>query len=493
MPSEPFATAILLVTFGFLLATSIVFARASQWISVPVPLLFLCIGMLAGSEGIGGIAFEDYAFSFRLGTVAIILILFDGGLNTPTAAVRRTIGPAGVLATFGVLGTAAIVAGAARLLGFAWPEALLFGAIVSSTDAAAVFAVLRGSGIHLKRRLGATLEVESGINDPMAFMLTVLLTENLLTPGSVSGVRAALDVVMQIGIGAALGLGIGFAARRVLTRLPLAAGGLYPAFSLAVAFLAYAIPTLIHGSGFLAVYLAAIVLGNGPLPYRTGVVRVHDALAWLSQITMFLILGLLVFPSQLLDTGWTGLALAAVLAFIARPFATALCLLPFRYPPAEVAYIGWVGLRGAVPIVFATYPVLARAPGAEWIFAVVFFVVVFNSLIPGSTVAWVTRKLGLEHPEPPAPPAVLSIESRQPLEGDLLSFYIDEGLAVTGVLLADLTLPEGASVAMIIRGKAMIAPSGNTVLTAGDHVYIVSKSEDRGLIQLLFGVPEEDA
>lgn len=493
MPSEPFATAVLLVTFGFLLVTSIVFARASQRISVPVPLVFLGIGMLAGSEGIGGIAFENYAFSFRLGTVALILILFDGGLNTPTAAVRRTIAPAGVLATFGVLGTGAIVASAARLLGFEWPEALLFGAIVSSTDAAAVFSVLRGSGVYLKRRLGATLEVESGINDPMAFVLTVLLTENLLKPGTFSLPHAVLEVVLEFAIGAALGLAIGFGARRLLTRVTLAAGGLYPAFSLAVAFLAYAIPTLMHGSGFLSVYIAALVLGNGPLPYRTGVIRVHDALAWLSQITMFLLLGLLVFPSQLLDTGWTGLALAAVLAFIARPLATTLCLLPFRYPRKEVAYIGWVGLRGAVPIVFAIYPVLARAPGAEWIFAVVFFVVVFNSLIPGATVAVMARKLGLEHPEPPAPPAVLSIESRQPLEGDLLSFYIDEGLAVAGVSLSDLSLPDGASVAMIIRDRTMLAPSGVTVLTSGDHVYIVSRAEDRGLIQLLFGVPEEDA
>jgi len=492
MPSEPIATAILLVAFGFLLATSIVFARASQRISVPVPLIFLCIGMLAGSEGIGGIPFENYEFSYRLGIVALVLILFDGGLNTPIGAVRRAIGPAAALATVGVAITAVIVGGTARLLGFSWPEAILFGAIVSSTDAAAVFSVLRGSGIHLKRRVGATLEVESGINDPMAFLLTILLTRNLLEPGSVSPGQIALSIGVEIVIGTALGAAIGFGARRVLTRLPLAAGGLYPAFSLAVAFLAYGIPTLVHGSGFLAVYVSALILGNGQLPYRTGVLRVHDSLAWLSQITMFLLLGLLVFPSSLLDTGWTGLALAAVLAFVARPVAAAICLVPFRFPPREIAYTGWIGLRGAVPIVLATYPVLSRAPGADWIFSVVFFVVVFNSIIPGATVAWATRKLGLELREPPAPPAVLTIESRQHLEGDLLSFYVDEGLAVAGVSLADLTLPEDASVAMIIRGKTMLAPTGHTVLTAGDHVYIVSRSDDRGLIQLLFGVPEEE-
>jgi potassium/hydrogen antiporter len=488
--TEPLATAILLTTFGVLLGISIVFSRASQRFGVPIVLIFLGIGILAGSEGIGGIPFEDYAFSFRIGTVALVLILFDGGLNTSMAAVRQVIRPAGLLASVGVIGTAALVAAAAHLLGFGWPEAMLLGAIVSSTDAAAVFAALRNSGIHLRRRVGATLEIESGVNDPMAVILTMVLTENLIAPGETSWWRAALQVLMQMVIGGLAGYGVGVGGRLLLTRYRLTAGGLYPALMLTLAFLAFGVPTLIGGSGFLAVYIAAVVLGNGPLPYKAGVLRVNDALAWLSQIVMFLVLGLLVFPSRLADVAWVGLALALFLAVIARPAVVALCLLPFGFRARETALIGWAGLRGAVPIILATFPVLAGAPGANRIFDVVFFIVVANAIIPGGTVPWVTRRLGLESPEPPAPLAVLEIESVQPLEGRLSSFYIDEALAVAGVSLADLPFPEGAAATMIVRGSEIIAPKGNTVLEPGDHVYVLMRPEDEATILLMFGRPE---
>src|SRR5688500_2471168 len=371
--SEPLATALLLTTFGVLLGVSILFSRASERFGVPVALIFLGIGIVAGSEGIGGIPFEDYAFAFRLGTMALVLILFDGGLNTSVSAIRLAVRPAGVLASVGVVGTAGLVALAGHWLGFSWPEALLLGAVVSSTDAAAVFSALRGSGIHLRRRVGSTLEIESGINDPMAVILTAVLTENLASPGEVHFWYAAGEVLVQMLVGGLLGYAIGRGGRLLITRYRLPVGGLYPALTLTFAFLAFGVPTIFFGSGFLAVYVAAVVLGNGTLPYRTGLVRVHDSLAWLSQIAMFLVLGMLVFPSRLIDVAWTGLVLALFLALIARPLIVMLCLLPFRFAPREITMVGWAGLRGAVPIILATYPVLAGAPGATRIFDVVFF------------------------------------------------------------------------------------------------------------------------
>jgi cell volume regulation protein A len=491
-PSEPASIALLLTTCGILLAVSVIFSRASQRIGVPIALLFLVVGMLAGSEGIGRIPFEDYRFAFRLGSLALALILFDGGLNTPMEAVRRYWAPAGVLATAGVALTAALVAVPAHLWGLDWPEALLLGAVVSSTDAASVFAVLRGSGLQLKRRVGVTLEIESGINDPVAVILTTALTFNLLAPGELEGWHLALDMAVQLAVGAVVGLAVGLAGRQLLARLQLVTGGLYPALTTALALLAFGTATLAHGSGFLAVYLAGLVLGNGPLPYRAGLLRVHDALAWLSQIGMFLILGLLVFPSELPAEASLGLGVALLLAIVIRPLAVALCLAPFRYPREEVVYIGWVGLRGAVPIVLATFPVLAGAPGADRIFNLVFFIVVVNAIIPGGTVAWVTRRMGLQAPQSPAPQAVLAIESRLPLKGELMSFYIDEALVVTGLRLDELDFPEGASVALIVRGDRLVPPKGATTLERGDHVYLIAQPEDRPFIQLMFGRPEEE-
>jgi cell volume regulation protein A len=343
--TEPLATAVVLATFGILLAVSLVSTRALERFGVPVALIFLVVGMLAGSEGIGGIAFDDYQRAFRIGIVALVLILFDGGLNTSVREVRQTLAPAGILATLGVVGTAGLVAAAAHALGFPWPAALLLGAVVSSTDAAAVFSVLRGSGISLKRRVGTTLEVESGINDPVAVILTVALTENLLSPDAALGWRLALDAAIEIVVGLALGVAVGYGGRQLLARLRLPSGGLYPVLTLAFAFIAFGVATVLHGSGFLAVYVAALVLGNGALPYRAGLVRVHDAMAWLSQIAMFLVLGLLAFPSRLMEVAWIGLALALFLAVVARPVVVALCLAPFGYSGRA----GWSSSRASRP------------------------------------------------------------------------------------------------------------------------------------------------
>ena len=489
---EPLASAILFTTFAALVVVGVVFSKAFERVGVPVALLFLGIGMLAGSEGIGGIAFDDYRLAFRLGTAALVLILFDGGLNTPVESVKRVYGPAAVLATAGVAGVAALTAVGAKLLGFPWPLALLLGAIVSSTDAAAVFTALRNAGIGLRRRVGSTLEVESGLNDPMAVILTVAITGTLVRGETPHLPRLALQVVQELAIGGVAGWAIGRAGRATLTWLRLRALGLYPVMTLGVALLSFGGATMLHGSGFLAVYVTGVVLGNGQVPYRTGVFRTHDAMAWLSQVVMFLVFGLLVFPRQLPSVALTGLLLSLVLVFVARPAIVALCLAPFGYRPREFGYIGWMGLRGAVPIVLAIYPVLAGAPGAMQVFNIVFFVVVINSLLPGATVAWTTRLFDMEADEPPKPHALLELESMSPLKGELMTFYVDEELAVAGAPLSDVPFPDGAAAALIIRGDEMIPPKGTTVLMPGDHIYVFARPEDRHFMLLMFGKPEDE-
>ncbi len=489
--SEPGATSALLLIFGLLLAFSIIFGRYVERSGVPVALLFLGLGMLAGSEGIGGVAFDNYGFAFRVGTMALVLILFDGGLNTKLRAVRQAVAPATVLATIGVALTAGLVALAGRWLGLTWGEALLLGAVVSSTDAATVFAVLRGGRLRLRPRLGTTLEVESGANDPMAVILTMAIVGAIVGSEPLSWMLL-VDVPVQLAIGLGIGIGMGYAARWLLAKVRLSAGGLYPVLTLSVAFSSFGLAQVLGGSGFLAVYVAALVLGNGPVPYRNGLTRIHDAIAWLSQIAMFLMLGLLVFPSQLFPVAGIGLAIALFLAFVARPLAVLLCLAPFRFPPKEIGYMGWVGLRGAVPIILATFPVLGGVPEAEKIFHIVFFVVVINALIPGATIRWVTRKLGLIVPEKPLPSAAIELHSTRMLNGELLSFYIDPSLAVAGASLAHITFPAGASIVLLIRGEELIAARGNTVLNPGDHVYVFCRGEDRPFIELLFGRPLED-
>jgi cell volume regulation protein A len=487
---EPVATAWILVTCGVLLAVSVLFSRASGRFGVPVFLTFLVLGMLAGSEGIGGLAFSDYRLAFRLGTIALALILFDGGLNTPLASVRAGIRPAGVLATVGVVGTAAIVGLGARLFGFSWPIAFLIGAVVSSTDAAAVFSTLRESGLQLKRRVGTTLELESGLNDPVAVILTTALTYHLAGERAVSW-WLAVDIVIQLAVGAAVGICIGVLGRWLLQRIRLPAGGLYAVLTLGLAFLAYGLATLGSGSGFLAVYLAGVAIGNGRFPYRKGLLRVHDAAAWLCQVSMFLMLGLLVFPSQLTTVSAAGIAVSVLLVFIARPIVTMMCLFPFKYPFREIVYVSWIGLRGAIPIVLATYPVLAGVPGGQEVFNIVFFVVVFAAIIPGGTVRWTTRKLGLMSDAPPPPPAAVEIASLVPTRGDIISFYIHPASAVCGVAVRDIPFPEGSSALLVVRGEELVVPRGSTVFEAKDHVYIFCNPEDQAMMNLLFGVQEE--
>lgn len=483
-PTEPTPTAIALAVVGLLVAIAVTLSRTIGRRGVPVVLLFMLLGMIAGSEGIGGIAFEDYALTFRLGTVALVFILFDGGLNTSFGVVRSALAPAAALATFGVALTAGIVGIAGRLIGLEWIEAMLLGAVVSSTDAAAVFSVLRGSGVHLKQRVAATLELESGLNDPMAVILTIGFTKAVVS-GEPPSWSMLGYIFLQLAIGAVLGIMIGYAARWVLRR-PLLAGGLYPVLTLAISCLAFGLPTLFYGSGFLAVYVAALVLGNGPLPHRTGILRAHDFVAWFSQVLMFLALGLLAFPSQLAAALGPGLVIAGALALVARPLGTLLCLLPFRYTPKELTYVAWVGLRGAVPIILATFPMMAGLEQGNQIFNIVFFVVVVSALVQGWSVRSVTRWLGLETEAPPPPPASVEISSALPVRDEILTFFIEERSQACGRKLSELAFPEGAAAMLLARGPQLLAPKGGMELRAGDHISVFCRPEDRGRMQELF-------
>jgi cell volume regulation protein A len=484
--TEPATTAALLAAIGVLLALAGLASPLSGRFGVPALVIFLGLGIAAGSEGIGGIPFEDHPLAFRLGTVALVLILFDGGLNTSRVVFRRALGAAGVLATLSVLLTALVVAGFGILLGLPAPLALLTGAVVSSTDAAAVFSILRSSGVRLERKTGAVLEVESGLNDPMALFLTVVATEIALGTQTSAG-GFALVFVLQLAVGAVVGVAVGIGGRRLLRVVSLPAAGLYPVLTLALAFLAFGAATLLAGSGFLAVYLAAIWLASGPIPYRVGVRRVHDALAWLAQILMFVMLGLLVFPSRLVPTALSGLALAGALAFVARPLAVFAVLAPFRMPWREQLFVAWVGLRGAVPIVLASYPVLRGVPEGDQIFHLVFFVVLVNSIVPGATVAWLARRLGLAGPERPVPAASVELVSLRALPGEFRWYFVSQASAVAEAFVRDLSLPAGCSVTLVVRGSEVIAPRGSTALLPGDEVCVFAFPSSWPLLDLVFG------
>jgi potassium/hydrogen antiporter len=484
---EPFATALLLAALGALLIVAVIASPLPQRLGVPALAVFLVIGMAAGSEGVVGIPFDDYDLAFRLGAVALVLILFDGGLNTPLPVFRRVLWPAVALATVGVVLTAAVITIAGTMLGISLPISLLIGSVVSSTDAAAVFSVLRGSGVRLQEKTGAVLEVESGLNDPMAMMLTVLTTEVVLGTRGMGGGETVGFLITQFGFGILGGCVLGWAGRALMRRVHLPVAGLYPVLTIGIAFAAFGLPSVLDGSGFLAVYLAAIVLGSGSLPYRAGVRRVHDAFAWLAQILMFLMLGLLVFPSRLIPMLPGGTIVAMVLALVARPAAVLLSLWPFDFTWRERFFIAWVGLRGAVPIILATYPVLRGVPDAEGIFHLVFFVVVVNTLLPGATVAWLARRFGVAQRLVSTPPASIELISLRDYPSEFVWYTIQRASAVAGAQVRDLPLPTGCVLTLMLRADEVVAPRGATRLEVGDHVCVFVSRAERPLVDLLFG------
>lgn len=484
----------LILITGLLLLLGIASSKLSARLGVPVLVLFLALGMLAGSEGVGGIEFEDYRLAHGVGTIALALILFDGGLGTSLAAVRSAWKPAAMLATVGVLITAAITGVAAMfILQISWLEGLLLGSIVGSTDAAAVFGVLRSGGIGLPKRLASVLELESASNDPMAIFMTVGCIELLLGNMAFGPGLIAL-FASQMLIGLLCGVIGGYAAGFVVNRIELGATGLYPVLITSFCLITFGLAARLGGSGFLAVYLAGVIIGNRPLVFQRGIRLFHDATAWLSQILMFVVLGLLCFPSQLIDVAGKALLISAVLVFVARPLAVVIAARAFRFSWNELTFISWVGLKGAVPITLATFPLMLGTPEnslqAPLIFNVVFFIVVVSATVQGTTLAPVARWLRLERPRSPEPPVTLEINSLRHVNGEIVDYDISETSRAVGRKVKDLGLPEGAVIAIISRGDQVVPPQGNTIIQSGDHVILVLRPEVEPLVSRVFGSAE---
>jgi len=473
----------LILIGGVLLAAAIVAALAADRVRVPGLLLFLGLGIVVGSEGIGGVEFDDAELTQTLGTIGLVLILFEGGLTAGWKEIRPVLGTAVALATLGTFLTAMATGLAAIwIFDLSTLQGLILGAAVAATDSAAIFAVLRRS--RLKRRLARALEGESGMNDPVALLLVVGFGDWFLDP-SYGAADMALAFVVKLSLGAAFGLAVGSAARRVIGRSDLPTQGLYPVATLATAALSYGIAESLGGSGFLSVYVAALVLGTGFLPARSTVVAFHQGLSWLVQIGLFFLLGLLVFPSQLFDVAGKGLLLSAVLIVVARPLATMLVTLPTRLDLREKTMLSWAGLRGAIPIWLATFPVVAGVAGSELIFNAVFFVVLTSTLVQGATIEPLARRLRLTSTEPTLPHPVADVGMVRELGGELIAWPVREDDAAAGLLVRELGLPREALVHLIVRAGRAVAPRGSTRIEPGDELHILIQEHRRDEVERL--------
>jgi potassium/hydrogen antiporter len=456
---------------GALMAFALVASLVAARIRVPGLVLFLLIGMAVGSDGLGWIDFGDYELARDVGVLGLALILFDGGLSAGFREIRPVLRPAVALAGLGTLATAAITGLAASwLLDLSMLEGLLLGAIVSSTDAAAIFAVLRGS--TLRRRLARTLEGEAGLNDPIAALLVIGFIDWIQQPDY--GLLDMLALLAgELAIGLVAGLAVGWVAVRALRGFPFAAAGLYPVASVTALALAYGLAETAHGSGFLSVYLAGLVLGSARIPAKRSVVGFHEGLAWVAQLSMFLTLGLLVFPSQLDEVALEGTALALALAIFARPLAAYLATAGSGFSLAERTMLGWAGLRGAIPVVFATFPVIAGVGVGTEIFNIVFFAVLLSTVVQGLTIEPVARALGVTSPRPAIPEPLAETGTIRSLGAEVVEFPVAPTDAAVGARIRDLMLPRDALVNVIVRGNRALPPRGSTRIDAGDRLHIV--------------------
>lgn len=469
-------TTYLLLTAGVLVFLSTLASKLSERFGVPALLMFLGVGVLAGSEGLGRIPFDDPLAANSIGTVALAYILFSGGLDTNQHAVRPVLWRGLLLSTVGVAVTALLLGLFIwAVFGFTFAEALLPAAIVSSTDAAAVFSVLRSRGVSLKGNLRPLLELESGSNDPMAVFLTLGLIGILMNPGT-SWLSLLPAFLRQMTVGAGIGLGAGKLAALLLNRVRLDYEGLYPVLSMSIVVLVFGLAAVLGGNGFLAVYLAGIVVGNSDVLHKRSLMRFHDGLGWLMQIGMFLALGLLVFPSRLLPVAGMGLLIAAVLMFVARPIAVYLCLWRSRFSVRERTLVGWTGLRGAVPIVLATFPMLAGYPQSAWVFNVVFFVVLTSVLLHGRSLMTVARWLGVDQPLASRPRYPLEFDRTEGIAGETREFEIPPDSAAVGQRVMDLKLPASVLILLIRRGREFIVPRGQTRIESSDTLLVLAET-----------------
>jgi potassium/hydrogen antiporter len=450
--------------------------RLADRLGLPSLLLYLALGIALGENG-AGIRFEDYSLSRTLGVAALVVILAEGGLTTRWAGVRRAVGPGLALSTVGVVVSVAVTAAiAVPLLDLSWGSALLLGAVVSSTDAAAVFATLRR--LPLPRRMAGALEVESGLNDAPVVLLVVVLAERLTRGTTEPWWLAALLVVGELAGGAVVGLAVGAGGAQLLRRAALPLAGLYPLATLALCVLAFASASLAHTSGFVAVYLCGLVLGNAALPHRSATLGFAEGTASLAQIGLFVMLGLLVSPERLPGAVVPALVVGGVLLLVARPLSVAASLVWFRMPWPEQAFLAWAGLRGAVPIVLATFPLTARVPGAEAVFDTVFVLVVVFTLLQGWSLPWVARRLGIATPLAPREVQVESAPLEE-LDADLLQLTVPARSRLHGVYLPELRLPEDAAVVLIVRDGRSFVPDEHTRLHRGDQALLVSARRAR--------------
>jgi potassium/hydrogen antiporter len=474
----------LILIGGLLLGAGIAAAMVADRVRVPGLILFLGLGMLVGSDGPGGVHFDDVELTRTLGTIGIVLILFEGGLSAGWDEIRPVLKPAISLAIVGTVLTAAIAAVAAGLLfDLGTLESLIVGAAIAATDSAAIFAVLRGS--TLRRRVARTLEGESGLNDPVAVLLVTGFISLLEDPGY--GIEdMVLGFAGELVIGAAVGALVGIGARWAFVRLDFPTPGLYPVASIAAAALAFGLADISHGSGFLAVYLTGLTLGTGIVPAQRTVTAFHQGLSWVAQISLFFLLGLLVFPSQLADVALQGTALALALIFVARPIATLVATLVERYRFRERVMLSWAGLRGAVPIWLATLPVIAGVEGSGLLFNDIFFVVVISTLLQGFTFEPLAQRLGLTTGEAALPEPVVETGMIQELGGDVLAIRIAPGDAADGRMVKELGLPRQALVSVIVRDGQAVLPRGSTVIAGGDELHVLVRRERHGeIVQLL--------
>jgi cell volume regulation protein A len=461
---------LILLLVGAVLAASIVVALGAARTGLPVLVAFLALGMLLGSDGPGGIEFDDAKLAREVGVVGLALILYEGGLQTSWRRLRQVAAPAALLSTLGVVASALLTGVAAHVLfDLTWLESILLGAVVASTDAAAVFATLRYT--HIRRRLARTLEAESGGNDPMAIALTLGLIAWIERPDEYGIGDLSLLVVQQLGLGLLVGGVLGVLASWVFARVPTSIGAFAPVASVAAAALAFGAADVIGGSGFLSVYLVGLAVGSTPSRYRRQLVAFHEGLAFLAQVALFIVLGLLVFPNELVDVAVPGLALALLLVFLIRPIAVWASTILFDFSSRERLLLGWAGLRGAVPIVIATFVLSSDVLHANTVFNAVFFVVVVSTILQGSTLEWFAGRLGLLSPAPVGHEAPLEVGPEAKL--DLVDFVVAPEHAIAGSAVRETGLPRTAIIAVVRRGEDAIPPRGSTILEPGDLLYVL--------------------
>lgn len=468
-------------TILFIIATllflSVVASKISDKFGVPILILFLTIGMLAGSEGFGGIHFNDPWLAQSLGTVALIFILFAGGFDTDWKETRHVLPSGFILATLGVLLTAVTLGlFASFVLKISIMEGLLLGSIVSSTDAAAVFNILRSRNVSLRGKLKPLLELESGSNDPMAVFLTVGIIGLLQNP-NLSIASLIPTFVIDMGIGAVAAFVISRILIFIINRLKLNYEGLYPALLIALSLFTYTITTAVNGNGFLAVYLTGILIGNADLLHKKTIRNFYDGIAWLMQIVMFLALGLLVFPSQIIPVIGSGLLISAFLMFVARPLSVFLSLIPSKLNLREKSMISWVGLRGAVPIILATFPLLAGVPKAELIFNIVFFIVLTSVLFQGTTLPFVSKLLKVDTPFNIKKTYPIEFEYTGEIDAELQEVIVPYDSSVIEKPLFKIGIPQDCLVVLISKDDKFFIPNGSTILYSGDVLLVLANKQ----------------